>query len=218
MTAMKADFALLVVAVAMVFELGCAPRVVTVGTLDVAPKPTSSLQRGRLTLALAPATPDEIRIAVRGFPEVEVRDFRTTLRRAFERAFGPASAAGSAVSDTVLEVEVTAIAFVTHREAREARRMSRPFGAEIVLTHGNGAIHPAKAKIRYRYAQLRFAASVRRQGVEVVGLSGLAIAAKPTAGGADSIATSLGSAVAVLYERIDRELLLNSVLVRREGR
>ena len=70
MTNWKARVAVLVVA--MAFELSCAPGVVTVGALDVAPKLPSPRQRGRLALALAPATPDAIRIEARGFPVVEV--------------------------------------------------------------------------------------------------------------------------------------------------
>lgn len=213
----KAGVAVAVVAIAMAFELGCAPAVVTIGALDVAPKPPSVVPRGQLTLAVAPATPDAVRIAVRGLPAVEIRAFRATLRRAFESAFGPASASGrSAVADRLLEVEVTSIAFVTHREAREVRRMSRPFGAEVVLTHGVGTPHPARPGVRFRYAQLGFKASIRRRGVKVAHLSGFAVADRGTSGGADSIASSLGSSVAVLYERIGRELLSSSVLVQSE--
>ncbi len=210
MTNMKARVAVLVVAVAMAFELGCAPSVVTVGALDVAPKLPSPRQRGRLALALAPATPDAIRIEARGFPVVEVHAFRATLRRAFERAFAPAwASAGSAFPEALLQVEVTDIAFVTDRGAHAWRGDGgRLFGAEIVLAHGT-ASHPPKAKVRrVRYAQLRFAASLRERGVEVARLNGLATAEEATAGGTDSIAASLGSAVAVLYQRIARELFV----------
>ncbi len=147
MTKMKPRIAVLLVAIAMGFGLGCASRVVTVGALDVAPRPPLPRQGGRLTLALAPGTPDAIGIQVRGFPRVEVRAFRTTLRRAFERAFAPSLAsAGAPVSHAILQIEVTDISFVTEREARAwPSDGDRTFGAEIVLTHGTVA-HPPKAK------------------------------------------------------------------------
>jgi hypothetical protein len=93
---------------------GCAHRVVSVGALDVTPAVSLPAQGRRLTLDLAPVTPDAIRFATRGFPVVEVSAFRTTLRRAFERAFAP-SVAGHTPdpADATLLLEVTELAFVS---------------------------------------------------------------------------------------------------------
>jgi len=219
MTKLEGRIAMLFPAIAMAFELGCAARVVNVGALDVAPKLPLPRQEGRLALALAPATPDAIRIQAHGFPVVEVSAFRATLRRAFERAFAPSFAlAGPGTSDAVLMVEVTDIAFVTERNAR-ARRGDRhgAFGAAIVLAHGSvPQVHKASTR-RVRYAQLRFAATLRERGAPVARLVGLATAAQATAGSEESVAASLGSAVAVLYQRIAREFFLGGIaLVSRE--
>jgi hypothetical protein len=210
MTHMKARLAVPVVAIATAFGFGCTSRVVTVGALDVAPDVSLGPRMGRISLALARGTPDAIRIQGSGFPSVEVRAFRTTLRRAFERAFPPSALTdGSAASHGTLEIEVTDLSFVTDREGHAWRRdVDRPFGGEIVLTHGTAMHAPRASARRVRYAQFRFVASLRQRGVEVARLAGLATADEPTAGGAQSIAASLGSAVAVLYQRIARELFL----------
>jgi len=194
---------------------GCAHRVVSVGALDVSPAVTLPAQGRRLSLDLAPVTPDAIRFATRGFPVVEVSAFRTTLRRAFERAFAP-SLAGQTPdpADATLLLEVTELAFVSSKVAppmRDDARRAAAAGAEIVLVHGSSGHPPQVHMPRFRYARIRFTASLRLRGAEASRLSGFATAQRATDGDAHSIEDSLASAVSVLYQQIARELFERSL-------
>lgn len=192
---------------------GCAHRVVSVGALDVSPAVTLPAQGRRLSLDLAPLTPDAIRFATRGFPVVEVSAFRTTLRRAFERAFAP-SLAGQTPdpADATLLLEVTELAFVSSKVAPPMRDDARrAAAAEIVLVHGSSGHPPQVHMPRFRYARIRFTASLRLRGAEASRLSGFATAQRATDGDAHSIEESLASAVSVLYQQIARELFERSL-------
>ncbi len=192
---------------------GCAHRVVSVGALDVSPAVTLPAQGRRLALDLAPLTPDAIRFATRGFPVVEISAFRTTLRRAFERAFAP-SLAGQTPdpADARLLLEVTELAFVSSKVAPPMRDDARrAAAAEIVLVHGSSGHPPQVHMPRFRYARIRFTASLRLRGAEASRLSGFATAQRATDGDAHSIEESLASAVSVLYQQIARELFERSL-------
>jgi hypothetical protein len=206
----------IVVAVIATALAGCAHRVVTVGALDVSPAVTLPAQGRHLSLDLAPVTPDAIRFATRGFPVVEVSAFRTTLRRAFERAFAPSLAGQTpGPADATLLLEVTELAFVSSKVAPpmrdEARRAAAAAGAEIVLVHGSSGHPPQVHMPRFRYARIRFTASLRLRGAEASRLSGFATAQQATDGDAHSIEQSLASAVSVLYQQIARELFERSL-------
>ena len=194
----------------------CSHGLVTVGVLDVSPRLSLPPQGRRLALELAPVTPDAIRFEARGFPVVEVSALRTTLRRAFERAFAPSFTTAAGPGDATLLLEVTELDFVTTRHAPPLRSDTRgaaaaQAGAEIVLTHGTHARPPTGHMRRLRYARFRFTASLRQRDEEVARLSGFAIARRGTEGSARSIEESLASAVSVLYQQIARQLLERSV-------
>ncbi len=214
--------ALCVAAVATVVG-ACSHSLVTVGALDVSPRLSLPPQGRRLALDLAPVTPDALRFETRGFPVVEVSAFRTTLRRAFERAFAPSFTTAAGPGDATLLLEVTELDFVTTGKAPPLRDDTRGAsaaraGAEIVLTHGSHGQAPHGHMKRFRYARFRFTASLRQRGAEVARLSGFAIAQRATEGSARSIEESLASAVSVLYQQIARELIERSLASARSNR
>lgn len=196
---------------------GCGPgRVVAVGALEPSPALHLPRQTGVLSLELTPRTQNLIQIESDGsFPAVHVHDFRQTLARGFQRGFGGAfRLSRSAPGRQIIRLEVTGLTFVDSPHALAPQAGPTP-EAEIVLVHGGASIgHSPAPPRRQRYAAIRFSASLLDSGAELARISSVALAEIAADGKQEAIASSIASAVAVLYQQIGREFFLRQTARR----
>lgn len=185
--------------------LAACGRTVTIGALDPAPRLRSPGASAALELIIEPTTPDVVQVArASGFPAVEVRSFRETLRRGFLRGFG----AGAAPAPRRLHVVVSTIEFVSGDDRDLDRGPGARFGhARVVLVHGAPHVKRSHRPGRRLYATVEFAAYLQDGGVERGRLTGHAVARISTDSSAEQIGRSIASAVSRMYERIGRELI-----------
>jgi hypothetical protein len=200
--------------------LGCGGKnAVQVGLL--APRPAIQLphQGSQLALELTATTPDALRVETDGYVTVEVSALRRTLETGFERGFGDAFAlVSSGTPGAKLVVEVRRLSFEIERPSEAMSAVDLGEHASVVLTHGGDThLKAARPPSRPRYAVIQFSAAVHDGTTEMRRITGQ-VASRDSAGGnARAIGAAITSAIAVMYERIARDLFANHMASRLPG-
>ena len=184
--------------------LGCGTPVIEIGALEPVPAVRRAAGIAVPTLVLE-GTPDALRIEGAGFPAVEIRSFRSTLTAGFARGFGRPAPAGKA--GAILFLEVTRVFLAAEPPPDGAASAAQDRGAELLLAHGTHAFKQVGAPRRSRrFAVIEFEATLRDRGVEVSRIAGRAVSDRAAGPDPVEVGHALSSAVAAMYQRIDRAL------------